>query len=408
MTSNPAGSPETAAKAETNTATVAPDKGTNVPSNDSSTDLAAEIARASNPAQVKALLDKMQQPKAPSAEKPAESTSGKKPAETQPAAEESPKAEVKPEGEETPAAEEPETAETPGEETPAADADPEVDPDNDIPITALTAKKTHLRLPPETDQVGRLALAYQKRNRDWTLEQSLAAARKQLGVATPETAAAKPTEETPAGTTPKKSDLPETVEAVDAALEQLESERTKMLTDLRFDEVAKLDSAIRKMDRHRSNLEREQERSQAEQAAAAAADYNTKFDASASRAGELYDFASDPKSEGGKRMVEIEEALKQNNDPLYNSPNKPLVIAQMVARELRIPPKTAKASKTTAAAKPAQPATEKPKSVIPSGGSSTTPSTTDSQGKFAESVLKVQNLGDLKKFARQSGINLPI
>ena len=70
--------------------------------------------------------------------------------------------------------------------------------------------------------------------------------------------------------------------------------------------------------------------------------YNRQYSASLGKAIELYDFAADPKSEGGKRMIEIDLALRANGDPLYADPNKPLIIAQMVAKEKRISPKLKK------------------------------------------------------------------
>ncbi len=80
------------------------------------------------------------------------------------------------------------------------------------------------------------------------------------------------------------------------------------------------------------------------QRAKKAAAYEAAFSVSDAKAVELYDFASDPNSEGSKRMLEIDDALKANGDPLYNDPNKPLIIAQMVAKEMRIPPKSIKSS----------------------------------------------------------------
>lgn len=54
----------------------------------------------------------------------------------------------------------------------------------------------------------------------------------------------------------------------------------------------------------------------------------------------LYDFMSNQESTEYKRVAEINNTLKLANDPLYEDPNKPLIIAQMVARELRIAPKS--------------------------------------------------------------------
>jgi hypothetical protein len=69
-----------------------------------------------------------------------------------------------------------------------------------------------------------------------------------------------------------------------------------------------------------------------------AAAYNAAFSASEAKANALYPFTSDLSSAGAKRMIEIDNALSANGDPLFADPNKPLIVAQMVAKELRIAP----------------------------------------------------------------------
>lgn len=64
--------------------------------------------------------------------------------------------------------------------------------------------------------------------------------------------------------------------------------------------------------------------------------YDRAFDISDAEAVRLYDFVSDPNSVGHKRMLEIEADLLAKNDPIYYDPNKPLIIARMVAAELHI------------------------------------------------------------------------
>jgi len=404
MANDTSGQPGSA-PAETTTVTPPVDTAQPAPTVLSKTtdDFSQRLARAGNPLEVQRLLDEVRKP-APPSEKPAVSDSGK-PKEAQSGDGNTP-AEAdgkKQEGETQPA----DATEKPAEET-AKPEEEESDPgegDNDLPVTPLTAKRAHLRLPPESDQVGRLALGYLRRNRDWSLEQAIEAAQKQLGVEKP-ASADEPASKSEPGTAAKPtSGFPETVEATDAEIERLEDEKAKATTDLRFEDSAKLERQLRKLDRHRLDLVRQFEKVAIEQQAAREARYNVEFDKSASRAGELYDFAADPASEGGKRMLEIEETLRQTGDPLFNSPNKPLVIAQMVARELRIAPKTKAAVKPAAKTAPAAP-TAKPKSVIAEGGATTTPATKDSQGKFAESVNSVHTLGDLKKLA--AGLGIPI
>ncbi len=314
--------------------------------------------------------------------------------EAAPAAEESPAAEAATEP--TEAAEIP--AETPeageGEQqTPETDdAGDDADDNGEGPVTPLTAKRAHLRFA-ESDKVGRLAASYLKRNRDMSMEDALVAAKKQLGIKDP---APKAESEAPK----PNADLPQTVEEIDSTEEQLMATRQKELVALNFEEVGKIDVQLRRLDRHRGNLEKEAAKQESE----AITSYARGFATSESKAAELYDFASKPESAGGKRMIEIENDLKDNGDPLYNDPNKPLRIAQMVAAELGIAPRRKGAPTPAPAAKPA--ATAAPvakKGVVPSGASRTTQPVSTKPAIDAE-VLAAKNPWELRKVKEKYGI----
>lgn len=352
----------------------------------------SEVAKASSPAALRGLMANLAKvaPK-PAAKVEAAPTpkAGDVPAEA-PAAE----TPASPEGE-TPEPEAPE----PTPETPA-EADDDAGNEDFGPVTPSKASKLRLRLQ-ETDTVGRLAASYLQRNRDWTLEQATDAARSQLGIKS------EPKGETPATATPPKpkSDLPDSVEGVDHAVDTLETERTKAITELRFEDVDKIDRQLRRLDRHRSTVEKEADQRQVQEASA----YESAFTASESRASELYDFASKPDSDGGKRMVEIDNLLKANGDPLYNSPDKPLRVAQMVATELRIAPKRKGPAPVTpvkpapTAAVPAQ-----KKQVLPGGSSSTTPASVNPHGETNAKIGKVSTVQGLRDLTKSLGIKLPI
>lgn len=280
------------------------------------------------------------QPPAPAAEPaapvPAEAPATETPAEETPAE----PTEATPTPEDAPPAEEPVPAEPEQPEAPG-------------PVPIPDANQLRIR-PPTDDKQGRLAAAFMQRNKDWTMKQAMDAAAKQLGIEPEIAPTATPT---PA----QKTDLPATVEGVDSSIEALQVERLKAFTELRFEDVAKIDSSVRKLDVHRLKLERDGDRQQQAQAAA----YDRQFDSSVTQSHALYDFATKPDSEGGKRMLEIEQALKETNDPLYNSPDKPLKIAQMVATELNIAPRRKGAPAPAKAAAPAVPAQKK--QVLPGG-----------------------------------------
>lgn len=263
--------------------------------------------------------------------------------------------------------------------------------DEDSPITPISSKNAKVSLP-EGDQVGRLAISFKKRNKDWTMDQAMEAARTQLGVKTKDSADEPAKVKSP-------SDLPDTVEGVDTAIEALETQKVKAAEDLNLAEIAKIDSQLRKLDRQRTSLERQGEQQERQQVA----EYDTAFASSEAKAADLYEFASKPDSPGGKRMLEIEESLLETEDPRYYAPNKPLLIAQMVAAELNIAPK----SKKAAPAKPAvaaPPAASK-KQVIPAGGAKTTPPADPAQNADVARVSKISNMAELRAEFKRRGFS---
>jgi hypothetical protein len=74
-----------------------------------------------------------------------------------------------------------------------------------------------------------------------------------------------------------------------------------------------------------------------------AAAYNRQLAASRARAAALYDFVGKPGSVGRRRMLEIEQQMAVSNDPRYFDPNMPVIIAEMVAKEMRVAQKFAPA-----------------------------------------------------------------
>ncbi len=276
----------------------------------------------------------------------------------------------------TPAPKEEVTA-TPAEETPATpaegqaadanetddDSDTETDDGGEGPVEPISGKRAHLRLA-QDDKVGRLAASYMKRNRDMPMEEAMNRARTQLGVKSETEQVAKNEE------APTNPDLPQTVEATQAAITDLRAQRKKANTELNFELASDLSDKIDDLNNHRFELQRLGEKKQAEQASA----YDQRFSASESRATDLYEFAGDPKSAGGKRMAEIDADLEKNADPLFSSPDKPLRIAQMVAAELNIAPRRKGAPVAPAkAAAPVVPPQIQKKQVLPGGNSRTTP-----------------------------------
>lgn len=274
-------------------------------------------------------------------------------------------------------------------EQPPADTEDDQETEGDGPITPVTGKRAHLRLP-EEDKVGRLAAAMMKRNRDMTMPEAVARASEQLGVTPAAPKSAPEAKET-------VSNMPATLAEVDTLKKSKREEYRKAMAEVRLDDAANLQAEIDDLTVHRFNLERNADR----EAVATEAKFNKDFDASAAKATDLYAFASDQASPGGKRMLEIERQLRENNDPLYYSASKPLVIAQMVAAELKIAPKS-----KNAPAKPAVPpvAPAAKKGVVATGGSRTTPPPVNQKPEIQAKIAAVKNEGDLRKLRLELGL----
>lgn len=289
-----------------------------------------------------------------------------------------------------PVAEEPATP--PADQPAAATETPETETEDggEGPVTPVTGKRAHLRLA-EDDEVGRLAASFMKRNRDLPMREAVAKAEAQLGI----------TPQTPEGKKPEGPVLPTTVEGTQQVISQKLAAYKKAMAEVRFEDAADLNAEILALTGHRSTLERRDENSQREAAAKADRD----FDSSHAKAVDLYAFVSDPASPGGKRMLEIEAALKDEDDPLYNSPHKPLKIAQMVAAEMNIAPRK-KGTPAPAAAAPAKPAAPAatPKGVVPSGSSRTVPPAT--KPAVDPAITGIRSLADLRKVKQGMGLRI--
>lgn len=354
-------------------------------------DFAAKAKEANSPNAIRALLEEAKR-NGLRAPKPGEEA---KPAEGNPAAEVPPDLKAAAAAEETPASETP--PETP-EETPATPEDaPQPTPpegDEDTDLTASDAKKLRLRLP-EDDKVGRLAVEFMRRNRDMPMEEAMQKARAKLGIK-PQQA-----EQTPA---PQKQEGPQSIEEAEAAIKQLRADRKKANTELRFEDVSDLSDKLEDMLLLRSSLERRAEQQKVD----AARGYEQKFADSQTKASELYAFAADPETPGGKRMKEIDDMLEENGDPLFNSPDKPLKIAQMVAAEMSIAPR--KKGTPAVPAKPAAPAAPAPvgpkKGVVPSGASRTATAPINQKPAIIAEVEAAKSIRDIREIRKKLGLSI--
>lgn len=243
------------------------------------------------------------------------------------------------------------------------------------------------------DKVEAHALVLRHRNPDLSLKECLARAEKEFAVEEPADAPA----DVAAG-------MPETVEATKAKLIELRAARTKaMVVEMDLAKADGLDLEMENLRQHAVVLERkaqEKAANEAEEQTRADKTYLQEFNASQAKATGLYNFIGDDKSAGFARAREIDETMKESGDPRYYDPNKPLLIAHMVASELRIAPKSAKAPVAPPAAKAVVP--PKPVSMISSGGSRTVVQSTQT-GQQLAAIEAISSVDDLAKLGVHTG-----
>lgn len=356
-----------------------------------SSDLSSRVRDANSPAAIRALIQQEKNRPVSSPPPAPAKQEAVAPVEPAPAA---------PEAKATDNANEaaPETATTDGESAVESDSEAETEGDEgggENPVEIPTAKQLRIRLP-QDDKIGRRAAAIMQRNRDMGMEQAIGLAREQLGIKTqPDT----PPAPEAASATPAVSAMPKSIEEVDAAIKQLRVERRKANTELRFEEATDYSEKLEDLIQHRGNLERESDKRKTEEVA----NYHREFALSSKKASELYAFASEPESPGGKLMRQFEDALQETGDPRYHSPDKPLLCAQWAAQELNVPPRR-KGVQTTPAKAAAPVAPPKPKQILPSGASRTTPPAVNAQPAINEDIGKLRTGPEVKKFLRTFGV----
>ena len=148
--------------------------------------------------------------------------------------------------------------------------------------------------------------------------------------------------------------------------------------------------------------------------------HNESFDSSVAKATDLFPDFGNQKSEFYERCAEIDSALRETDDPRYFDANKPLMIAQMAARELNIAPmsksrpsnanpapaqQTQRSTPATTnpqqqSASPQPPRTEKPGQLPAASGASRTASTQTGSASLADQVATITNPEDFERLAQ--------
>ena len=224
--------------------------------------------------------------------------------------EEKPPAEVKAEAEEVKeetVQEEPKKEESTKEKEPEATEDTE-DP-NKLPERVRVGNWS---------EVERKAIALRARNPDMSLDEALA----KIKGNEPEKA-----EET-------KQSVP-SLDEVEAQVAKVKADRKQALKDLDFEKLGDLDETLDGLREKQAQLRESAKEAEVE----ARASYQRSVEDSKRKAVSFYPDTTNKESQLVRRMVEIDNALKEQDNPLYYSADKPFKIAQMAGNDLGIAPK---------------------------------------------------------------------
>lgn len=212
------------------------------------------------------------------------------------------------------------------------------------------------------DEVEAEALSIRKRHPEWSLKECIAKAEQVLGV--PEQSAASESAE---------AEETLTVATVSMEINELRSKRDEASASLEFETAADLQREIdAKLDQREELRYREMtEKSQTEQREAAS--FEAAYNASEEKTVRFYPDTANPESDMVARMIEIDARMRENQDPLWHSPDKPFLLAKAAARELGIimadpsaKPKPAKAPQKNVV--PVQPASGSARTTAPAPG----------------------------------------
>jgi hypothetical protein len=285
-------------------------------------------------------------------------------------------------------------------------------------------KPPQFRLRP-TDKVDAEALRIMKAaeaaDAPITLSESLEIARNRLGVPAPQTNQPAQGDQQPQGVESQgdaegEGDPTETITLSEAKqeLKDLRKAHSQALRDGDLDEAA---DVMDKIGDTEDLIEVVAER-EANDAQTARQTHDSAFEQSVTKATDLYPDFGNEQSEFYERCTAIDEALRDTGDPRYYDADKPVMIAQMAAKELNIAPGTAarkpavkQATQQTkpAAAQPQQassspqpPRTERPGQLPAASGASRTAGTpTGAAASLAKQVEAINSTEEFEALAKK-------
>ena len=192
-----------------------------------------------------------------------------------------------------------------------------------------------------------------------------------------------------------QAEATETVASVKDQIKDLEAKAKEAAVALNFDESEELRAQANELRDKLMDLKLSERDAEKQAEAKQEQEFYAKYQASEERTLQLYPDAGKADSQLTKEMARLDAQMRELEDPLYFSENKPLILAKQAAVKLGIPmtkPGEAKPAPKTVQRRPMQPA---------SGNARTT--TTDAAKRNSEAIDGVESLADWEQMVAGIG-----
>ena len=156
----------------------------------------------------------------------------------------------------------------------------------------------------------------------------------------------------------QQADEGPSVASVSDEIKRLVAEKKAAMTNLEFETAAEIDEQIESLRDQREELRVTEASATARKHQQQVDEFDRAYSKSESNAVTFYPDAAKADSELTKRMIELDNQMRDLGDPLYDSPDKPFILAKAAAKELGVP--MAKPGAKPAASAPPQKAPIQP------------------------------------------------
>jgi hypothetical protein len=188
-----------------------------------------------------------------------------------------------------------------------------------------------------------------------------------------------------------------TLDDVSSEYTALKAERKAAMAGLELERVAELDDKLDDLRDEREALRVAEAKASVSRESAEETAFLSAYEQAEAKAVAHYPDTTNPDSALTKRMVEMDQRMKRLGDPLFNSPNKPFLLAQAAATELGIPMSDPKAVTRPASKAPVR------RPVPPASGSARTSEPVDSATKLEKAIGSVATMEDYDKVVASLG-----